>query len=114
MNLPEFTGKDLSEFAENFGRFLRLTGQTHASGRVKCDLLLQCCKTKYLEKQVRQIVTNSAPFADVLVALERQYPTYETDLSIRADPEPARAAQQPQNPAGSLSCWLTWITGLDD
>ena len=85
VNLPEFTGKDLSEFAENFGRFLRLTGQTHASGRVKCNLLLQCCKTKYLERQVRQIVTNSATFADVLVALERQYPTYETDLSIRAE-----------------------------
>ena len=82
---PEFTGKDLSEFAENFGRFLRLTGQTHASGRVKCDLLLQCCKTKYSEKQVKQIVTKSATFADVLVALERQYPTYETDLSIRAE-----------------------------
>ena len=57
VNLPEFTGKDLSEFAENFGRFLRMTGQTHASGRVKCDVLLQCCKTKYLEKQVKQIVT---------------------------------------------------------
>ena len=81
VNLPEFTGKDLSEFAENFGWFLQLTGQTHASGRVKCDLLLQCCKTKYLEKQVRQIVTNSATFAD----LERQYPTYEPDLSIRAE-----------------------------
>ena len=85
VNLPEFTGKDLSEFAENFGRFLRLTGQTHASGRVKCDLLLQCCKTKYLEKQVKQIVTKSATFADVLVALERQYLTCETDLSIRAE-----------------------------
>ena len=85
VNLPEFTGKDLSEFAENFGRFLQLTGQTHASGRVKCDLLLQCCKTKYLEKQVRQIMTMSATFADVLVALERQYPTYETELSIRAE-----------------------------
>ena len=34
VNLPEFTGKDLSEFAENFGRFLRMTGQTHASGLV--------------------------------------------------------------------------------
>ena len=85
VNLPEFTGKDLSEFAENFGQFSRLTGQTHASGRVKCDLLLQCCKTKYLEKQVKQIVTKSATFADVLVALERQYPTYETDLSISAE-----------------------------
>ena len=85
VNLPEFTGKDLSEFAENFGRFLRLTGQTHTSGRVKYDLLLQCCKTKYLEKQVKQIVTKAATFADVLVALERQYPTYETNLSIRAE-----------------------------
>ena len=85
VNLPEFTGKNLSEFAENFRRFLRMTGQTHASGRVKCDLLLQCCKAKYLEKQVKQIVTKSATFADVLVALERQCPTSETDLSIRAD-----------------------------
>ena len=82
VNLPESTGKDLSEFAENFGRFLRLTGQTHTSGRVKCDLLRQCCKTKYPEKQVRQIVTISATFADVL---ERQYPTFETDPSIRAE-----------------------------
>ena len=103
VHLPEFTGKDLSEFPANFGRFLRMTGQTHASGRVKCDLLLQCCKTKYLEKQVKQIVTKSATFADVLVALERQYPTYETDLSIRAEiknlavlpsnPKPARISE---------------------
>ena len=96
VNLPEFTGKDLSKFAENFGRFLRLTGQTHASGRVKCDLLLQCCKTKYLEKQVGQIVTKSATFADALVALERQYPTYEIDLSIRA--EIHNLAVLPNNP----------------
>ena len=75
VNLPEFTGKDLSEFAENVGRFLRMTGETHASGRVKCDLLLQCCKTKYLEKQVKQIVTKFATLAEVLVALEKQYPT---------------------------------------
>ena len=103
VNFPEFTGKDLSEFAENFGQFLRITGQTRDSGRVKCDLLLQCCKTKYLEKQVKQIVTKSATFADVLVALERQYPTYETDLSIRAEiqnldvlpnnPKPARISE---------------------
>ena len=85
VNLPEFTGKDLSDFADNFGRFLRMTGQTHASWRVKCDLLLQCCKTKYLKKQVKQIVTKSATFADVLVALERQYPTYKTDLSIKTE-----------------------------
>ena len=69
LNLPAITGKDLSEFAENFGRFIQMTSQTHASGQVKCDLLLQCCKTKDLEKQIKQIVTKSATFADVLVAL---------------------------------------------
>ena len=80
-----------------------MTGQTRASGRLKCDLLLQCCKTKYLEKQVKQIVTKSATWADVLVAFESQYPTYETDLSIRAEihnlavlpnnPKPARISE---------------------
>ena len=103
VNLPEFTGRDLSEFAEDFGRFLRITGQTRATGQVKCDPLPQCCKTKYLKKQVKQIVTKSATFADVLVALERQYPTYDTDLSIRARiqnlavlpnrPKPARISE---------------------
>ena len=96
VNLPEFTGKDLSEFAEKFGQFLRSTSQTHASGRVKCDLLLQCCKTNYLERQVKQIVTKSATFADVLVALGRQSRTYETDLCIRANIQ--NLAVLPKNP----------------
>ena len=89
VNLPEFTGNDLSEFPP-------MTGQTHASGRVKCDLLLQCCKTKYLEKQVKLIVTKSATTAAVLVALYRQYPTYETDLSIMAEIQ--TLAVLPNNP----------------
>ena len=96
VNLPEFTKKDLSEFPENFGRFLRMTGQTRASGRVKWDLLLPCCKTKYLEKQVKQILTKSATFADMCVALERQYPSYETVLSIRAEIQ--NLAALPNNP----------------
>ena len=58
---------------------------------------------KFYKKQVKQIVTKSATFADVLVALERQYPTYETDLSIRVEiqnlavlpnnPKPARISE---------------------
>ena len=104
MNFSEPTGKDLSKFAENFARFLRMTGQTRASGRVKCELLLQCCKIKYLEKQVKQIVTKSATFADVLVALKRQYPTYETDLSIRAEIQ--NVAVLPNNPKPARICEL--------
>ena len=109
VNLPEFTGKDLSEFAENFGRFRRMTGQTHAIGRVKCDLLLQCCKTKYLEKQVKQIVTKSAPFANVLAAFGRQYLTYETDLSIGAEIQ--NLAVLPNNPKPGRVSEL--LAGLD-
>ena len=96
VNLPEFTGKNLSEFAQNFGQFLRMTGQTRARGPVKCNLLLQCCKTKYLVKHVKQIITKSATFGDVWVALERQYPTYETNLCIRAEIQ--NLAVPPSNP----------------
>ena len=96
VNVPEFTGKDLSELAENFGRFLRMTGQNHASARVKCYLLLQCCKTKYLEKQVKQIVTNSATFPEVLVASERQYRSYGTNLFFRTEIQ--NLAVLPNNP----------------
>ena len=41
-------------------------------------------------------MTKSATFAGVLVALERQYPTYETNLSIR--PEIQNLAVLPNNP----------------
>ena len=116
VNLPEFTGKDLSEFPENFGRFLTRTDQTGASGRVKCDLLLQCCKTRYLKKQVKQIVTKSATFADVLVALERQYPSYETDLSTRAEIQNLAALPNNLKPArisellADLDHWVGQLT----
>ena len=96
VKLPEFTGKDLAEFAGSSDRFLRMTGQTDATRRVKCDLLLQCCKTKYMEKQVKHIPTKSATFAEVLVALERQYPSYETDLSIQTEIQ--NLAMLPNNP----------------
>ena len=96
VNLPEFTVKDLSEFAQGFRQFLRMTGETHAGKRVKCNLPLQCCNTKYWEKQVKQIVTKSATFVDVLVALERQYPSYEPDLCIRTEIQ--NLAMLPNNP----------------
>ena len=101
VNLTEFTGKDLSEFAENFGQLLRMTGQTHASGQVKCDLL--------------QILTKSATFAEVLVALERQYPSYETDLSIRIEIQ--NLAVLPNNPKAAriselLADWHHWVAQL--
>ena len=85
VNLPGFTGKELSQFADRFRRFEPITGQTHGSGRVKCDLLLQCCKTKYLEMRVKHIVTKTTTFPEVFVALQRQYLSYEMCLSIRTE-----------------------------
>ena len=114
LNLPEFTGKDLSEFAKNFGRFLRMTGQTHASGQVKCDLLLQCCKTKYLEKQVKQIETKSATLPTCWLpwrgSTQPMKPTSPSGPRSRTWP----CCPTTPNLAGSPSYWLTWITGLDD
>ena len=104
VHLPEFTGKDLSGSAEEFGRFLRMTGQTHTSGRAKCDLLLQPCKTKYLEKEVKHILTKPATFAEVLVALERQYSSYETHLCIRTEIQ--NLAILPSNPKAARICEL--------
>ena len=106
MNLTEFTGKDLSEFVESFGRFLKMTGQTHASGRVKCDLLLQFCKTRYLEKEVKQIATESATFAKVLIALERQYPCY---LSMQTETQ--NLAMLPNN--SKAACISELLADLD-
>ena len=92
-----------------------MTGRTRACGRVKCDLLLQCCMTKYLEKHVKQTVTKSATFADVLVALERQYPTHKTDVSIRAEIQ--NLAVLPNNPkpariSGLLADLDHWVGPL--
>ena len=69
-------------------------------------------------------MTKSATFADVLVALERQYPTYETDLSIRAqiqnlavlpnNPKPARNSEL----LADLDHWVGRLTpcsyGIDE
>ena len=96
---PEFTGKDLSDFAQEFARFLRLTGQTKASGRVRCDLLMSCCRTKFLTKEVGQIIHRARSFAEVLIELECQYPSYETDLSLREEILNINAL--PENPKAS-------------
>ena len=44
-------------------------------------------------------MTKSATFVDVLVALERQYASYETDLSIRAEIQNLAALPNDHKPA---------------
>ena len=87
LELPEFDPKNLPEWAEEFAEFLLLTGQSHVDVAAKCSLLKRSCKRKFLQKQVKQIVKTCSTWAEVLLRLEKTFPVYETDLSVRAQIE---------------------------
>ena len=85
--LPEFDPKNLPEWAEEFAEFLLLTGQSHVDVATKCSLLKRSCKKKFLQKQVKQIVQTCSTWVEVLQRLEKTFPIYETDLSVRTQTE---------------------------
>ena len=87
LELPEFDPKNLPEWAEEFADFLLPTGQSHVDVATKCSLLKRSCKKKFLQKQVKQIVKNFSTWAEVLQRLEKPFPVYETDLSVRTQIE---------------------------
>ena len=53
----------------------------------KCSLLKRSCKKKFLQKQVKQIVKTCSTWAEVLQRLDKTFPVYETDLSVRTQIE---------------------------
>ena len=83
LELPEFDPKNLPEWAEEFAEFLLLTGQSGVDVATKCSLLKRSCKKTFLQKQVKQIVKTCCTWAEVLLRLEKTFPVYETDLSVR-------------------------------
>ena len=87
LELPEFDPKNLPEWAEEFAEFLLLTGQSHVDVATKCSLLKRSCKKKFLQKQVKKIVKTCSTWAEVLLRLEKTFPVYETDLSVRTQIE---------------------------
>ena len=87
LELPEFDPKNLPEWAEQFAEFLLLTGQSHVDVATKCSLLKRSCKRKFLQKQVKQIVKTCSTWVEVLQRLEKTFPVYETDLSVRTQIE---------------------------
>ena len=84
---PEFDPKKLPEWAEKFAEFLLLTGQSHVDVATKCSLLKRSCKKKFLQKQVKQILKTCSTWVEVLQRLEKTFPVYETDLSVRTQIE---------------------------
>ena len=87
LELPEFDPKNLPEWAEDFAEFLLLTGQSHVDVATKCSLLKRSCKEKFLQKQVKQIVKTCSIWVEVLQRLEKTFPVYVTDLSVRTQIE---------------------------
>ena len=85
--MPEFDQKNLPEWAEEFAEFLLLTAQSHVDVATKCSLLKRSRQRKFLQKQVKQIVKNCSTWAAVLQRLEKTFPVYETDLSVRTQNE---------------------------
>ena len=83
LELPEFDPKNLHEWAEEFAEFLLLTGQSHVDVATKCSLLKRSCKKKFLQKQMKQILKTCSTWAEVLQRLEKTFPVYENDLSVR-------------------------------
>ena len=87
LELPEFDPKNLRDWAEEFAEFLLLTGQSHVDVATKCSLLKRSCKKKFLQQQVKQIVKTCSTWVEVLQRLEKTFPVYETDLSVRTQME---------------------------
>ena len=87
LELPEFDPKNVPEWAEEFAEFLLLTGQSHVEVATKCSLLKRSCKKKLLQKQEKQIVKTCSTWVEVLQRLEKTFPVYETDLSVRTQIE---------------------------
>ena len=87
LELPEFDPRNLPEWAEEFAEFLLLTGPSHVDVADKCSVLKRSCKRKFLQKQVKQIVKICSTLAEVLQRLEKTFPVYETDLSVRTQIE---------------------------
>ena len=84
---PELDPKNLPEWEEEFAEFFLLTGQSHLDMATKCSLLKHSCKKKFLQKQVKQIVKTCSTWAEVLQRLEKPFPVYEKDLSVRTQIE---------------------------
>ena len=65
VELLEFDTRNLPEWAEDFAKFLLLTGQSHVDVATKCLFLKHLCKKKFLQKHVKQIVKTCFTQAEV-------------------------------------------------
>ena len=87
LHLPDFDPKNLPEWAKDFAEFFLLTGQSHVDVATKCSLVKRSCERKLLQNQVKQIVKACSTWAEVFQRLDKKFPVYEADLSVRTQTE---------------------------
>ena len=87
LQVPEFDQKNQEGLAEEFVEFFLLNGRYHMDVTTKCSLLKPSSKTQFLQKQVKTDVKICLTWAEVLQRLEKTFPVYETDLSVRTQIE---------------------------
>ena len=104
LELPEFDPKNLPEWAEEVSEFLLLTGQSHVDVATQCSLLKRSCKRHFCKRQVKQIVKTRSTRAEVLQRLEKTFPVYETDPSVRTQIE--ELPMLPDFPSAARVCEL--------
>ena len=100
----------MPEWAEEFSEFLLLTGQQHADVRTKCTLIKKSCKKKFLQRQVKTAIRKSPSWGDFLKRLERMYPVYETELSVRTEIE--ELPPLPEFPTSA--CFSEFVAQLEE
>ena len=82
MEIPPFDGRNVEKYAENFGRYLVLTGKAKPKDRVKANLIVQGIKDAELQERVSELLKTATSFEDFLRNLHDLYPMLRTDLSI--------------------------------
>ena len=102
LKLPEFTGVDLEDFLDEFGRWLRLSGVQHENEQTKLDWLLESCSHK-IKPVVKKLIKEHNDLGEVLHRMSKLFPKLENDLSLRQkldkisplphSPEPSQVAQ---------------------
>ena len=85
IKIPPFDGRNVEKYAENFGRYLVLTGKTKAKDRVKANLIVQGIKDSELQERVSKLLKSATSFEYFLKKLQDLYPTLQMDLSILAE-----------------------------
>ena len=84
MEIPPFGGRNAEMYAEQFGRYLVLTGEAKAKDRVKGNLIVQGIKDPELQERVSKLLI-TATSVDFLGTIQNLYPGLQTDLSILAE-----------------------------